>query len=912
MEHLFTPGQRWVSETEPELGMGILVFHDKRTVKIDFPGGGCTRQYSLSAAPIRRMTFVPGDRISTADGRDIVVERVEEARGLMTYGADDLKVPEQDLSPFTSVSLPRDRLLAGLSGPPKPFGLRRDVRFGRAACDASGARGFLGGKVDLIPHQFYIADQVSRRYFPRVLLSDETGLGKTIEAGLVLHKMLVLGQISRVLIIVPDALVHQWFIEFYRKFNLKFRLFDKAFCRAVETETPGMNPFSSDQQGICSQAFIRNHPLHREQILDAGWDMVVMDEAHHLTDDPGFHGFMQELGGRTRGLMLLTATPEQMGADTHFAQLRLLDPDRYFDRDAYAEEAKTYETTAKTVTQRLARGKPVDELLDTFGPGRVIFRNRRVSIKGFPGRNASLIPLDSTPEQIHRANQESGLATENGNRDKETVPDLRHDPRVACLAGLAKNLRPEKLLVICSTREKAEALDKALQAHISVDTARFDESMTLLQRDRHAAWFAREDGARLLICSEIGSEGRNFQFVHHLFLFDLPLNPELLEQRIGRVDRIGQKNEITVHVPYIRGSVQEILARWYGRGLPLLEKNINGLHAIFTRFESRLSGLIKEAARNQTIDETALTDLLDQAAAYTQATQDKLDRGKHILVELNSFKPGPAKKLIQTIASTDSDPGLEHLMETLLDHYGVDMDRISEKPGEKIISLSMDRIADEQFPALPPGGDIVTFERATAIARDDVGFLTWDHPFVNRVTDFFLGRDEGISTTAVFKQAPGPGLILETLFVLEAPDTETIPGAHPFANIRPLFIRVDHTGAPVPDSALPADFNHRLKPDHPAWFMDMEQVKSDLLPELLDKSQAMAETSARQMRADAAAELSQTGDREIRRLCDLQKVNPAITEQEIQAARTAHDMLAKKIAQARIRMDAVRLIRMEG
>ena len=97
--------------------------------------------------------------------------------------------------------------------------------------------------------------------------------------------------------------------------------------------------------------------------------------------------------------------------------------------------------------------------------------------------------------------------------------------------------------------------------------ALFHEDLTLLQRDRNAAFFAEEDGARILVCSEIGSEGRNFQFARHLVLYDLPEDVDLLEQRIGRLDRIGQKGTIQVHVPYLPGTDEEIRMRWLEEGL---------------------------------------------------------------------------------------------------------------------------------------------------------------------------------------------------------------------------------------------------------------------------------------------------------------------------------------------------------
>ncbi len=886
------PGQRWISETEPELGMGILVSLDKRFLTIEFPAGNCTRQYSRMSAPVRRARFKPGDRIHTLDNQEILVETVEENKGLITYFHGTQAIGEEDLAHFMELSLPQERLMAGLAGPSSLFDLRLEILNRRAGYENSRARGFLGGQVDLIPHQFFIADQVTSRYFPRVLLSDETGLGKTIEAGLILHKLLISHQIQRVLIIVPDALVHQWFIEFYRKFSLSFRIFDETHCLDSEISEPGLNPFSSDQQGICSQSFIQSSFKRKKQILEAGWDMVVMDEAHHLTDQPQFYDFMQSLGKRTKGLMLLTATPEQMGTKTHFAQLKLLDPHRYFDLDAYELETLTFEKTAKKVRAKLKSGEAVDSLLDTHGPGRVIFRNRRANIKGFPKRRACLIPLDtSEPQNLDLANDQ-GLA---------------NDPRIICLAQLAVKIKPEKILVICDSAEKAGAVDRAIKANISIDLARFDETMTLLTRDRNAAWFAREDGARLLICSEIGSEGRNFQFVHHLFLFDLPLNPELLEQRIGRVDRIGQKKDISIHVPFVRGSAHEVLAQWYARGLPLFEKNINGIHLIFTRFKSRLMEEISFAVEHKKLREDSLETLLTEAARHTAKTQKGLDRGKNILVELNSFKSKPAQSILREIQRIDRDPGLDNLLEPLLDLYGVDLDRVRDNT----ISLSMDQMADESFPALPRGAEAVTFDRATAIAREDMVFLTWDHPFVNQVLDFFITKGEGMAATARIRGADQPGLFLETIFILECFGQDPSQGTGEFIPPQPLHILVSHTGEDCTGKTLFTDLPHQLEPDIPGWFMEIEGINSQLIPDLVEKSLTLAEKKAVAIRTTARKKIEQTLGKEVARLLELKIVNPDIREEEIQAAQNHMKTMVQNISQARLRLDGVRLIRAE-
>src|SRR5699024_627714 len=126
------------------------------------------------------------------------------------------------------------------------------------------------------------------------------------------------------------------------------------------------------------------------------------------------------------------------------------------------------------------------------------------------------------------------------------------DPRVEWLLGFLTANRHEKVLVICAQAATALQLEQVLREREGIRAAVFHEGMSLLERDRAAAYFAsEEEGAQVLLCSEIGSEGRNFQFANQLVMFDLPFNPDLLEQRIGRLDRIGQNRDIDISVPYL-------------------------------------------------------------------------------------------------------------------------------------------------------------------------------------------------------------------------------------------------------------------------------------------------------------------------------------------------------------------------
>ena len=891
---IFAPGQRYVSEAEPELGIGILISQDKRSINLHFPGSESTRCYSKGSAPIQRVAHKPGDTLRTEDGKEWVVDGVQEEDGLLTYACQGQEIVETTLSLDMGFSLPQEKLMAGLAGESKAFGLRRDILEARARQQKSPTRGFLGGRLDLIPHQYYIAGEVCGRHAPRVMLSDETGLGKTIEACLIAHHLLVTHQISRILIIVPDALVHQWFVELYRKFNLSFHIFNQE----TPCTDPNENPFFDAQHGIIAQSLLQGDTPHGAQILTAGWDLVIMDEAHHILDHQGFYLYMQALARETQGLLLLSATPEQMGVEPHFAQLSLLDPDRYYDLDAYVKESKTYGETARQVEALMEDGEDPSLLLDAYGPGRVIFRNTRAAIQGFPVRLPQLLPLEGSPAQ------RKALAKEFHAPEKVTAKSLEKDPRTACLWELSKTIAPEKILVICSTKEKAAALDQALEAHGSIETARFDETMTLMQRDRAAAWFAREDGARLLICSEIGSEGRNFQFVHHLFLFDLPLNPELLEQRIGRVDRIGQKHDIHIHVPFVKDSAQEILARWYHDGVDLFRHNVNGLHALFTAFHDRITQAIDQVQAGKSISPKALDELIDHTRSHCRKLDKELGRGKNILLELNSFKEEPARNLIQAIRDRDAHAELKEIMTRVMDHYLFSLDAVDEH----LHGLTAETTPDDAFPALPQNARVFTFDRATAIAREDIAFFNWDHPFVSQVMEFYLTHGSG--DCAVARMDGEPGVFMEAIFLMDIPGAQDL-NADRFLPATPVRVVVDHLGRNLSDALPPQDLEPKLSPDNPAWVKQMFEVTRELIPDLLDNCKALAQNRAAELKTTAIQEMEQTLGTELKRLVTLKEKNPNIRDEEIQSMAEQWQALKEKMDQADLRLDSLRLIRCE-
>jgi ATP-dependent helicase HepA len=902
------PGQRWVSDSEAELGLGIILKVEFGRLEVFFPAAKERRQYATESAPLRRVRFQEGDRIKTHEGTELLVDKLETREGLLVYHAGTTEVPEAQLSDTISFSKPEDRLLAGQVDELATFDLRVESLHRRSRNRQSPARGFVGGRVDLIPHQMYIAGEVASRLVPRVLLADEVGLGKTIEAGLILHRLHLTGRAERILILVPEPLIHQWFVEMLRRFNLLFSLFDEERCASIEQHDPGVNPFLDSQLVICSVAFLSGNSMRAGQALRAGWDLLVVDEAHHLEWSPAEasppYALVESLARQTAGLLLLTATPQQLGPEGHFARLRLLDPDRYADLAQFLEETEHYEQVALAI-DRLIAGKPlakadrelfgkksarirrhceellagdeqartrlVAELLDEFGTGRVMFRNTRTALSGFPERQALLVPLP-------------------GGDDADPV-----DLKIKWLVGLLKELGTAKVLLICRTRELAEDISARLQRQVAVAAGLFHEGLTLLQRDRNAAFFAEEDGARILICSEIGSEGRNFQFAHHLVLFDLPENPELLEQRIGRLDRIGQTATIRIHVPCLPGTESEVLARWYHEGLNAFEKNVHGAAEIVRALGKDFAALLGK------ITAAKLDKFLARTRDLRGKVAKKLERGHDRLLELNSCKAGPAAALVDRIRELDADPLFEAFVVRLMDHFGVHVEEL----GNRSYFFRPGHLRTDAFPALREEGMSVTFDRARALSREDLGFMSADHPLVRGSWDLLLGSESGNSAFGIWKTPGNEAILLEIYAVVECVAPAALH-ADRFLPATPIRVVVDH--ALADHSEDPAVAAAKLEKGNIFRLLDRGAVKKKLLPAMLAKTQALAAGKMQCLVATATATMNAQLQDEIERLEDLRELNDHVRPEEIAAARQQQTDLAAALATARLRLDALRLI----
>jgi ATP-dependent helicase HepA len=938
MENYFLD-QRWTSEGEPELGVGIVTEISKGRVKIHFPLSAETRLYAVKDAPLRRVLFKQGDTVMDTNKAPMLIERVDQTGDLVTYFGQGRTLSEAELGDVSAQHGVDDRLFMGDVEPPQVFALRRSTLEHDHNRRISPVNGFLGGRIDLIPHQLYIAHEVSSRYAPRVLLSDQVGLGKTIEACLILHRLLLNGRISRVLILVPDSLIHQWFVEILRRFNSWFHIFDEERCAAIEAGAPDGNPFLEDQLIICSVDFLAKSEVRTRQAMSANWDMLVVDEAHHLewsVDKVSPEYAVVELLSKVaKGLLLLTATPEQLGVESHFARLRLLDPDRYANYEAFKNEPQDHKETANIV-EDLSLGKPlkapalqllttlfsekrmaalakggnavrdnlIEDLLDQYGPGRVVFRNTRSAMKGFPKRKAHLIPLEATNDHdlwIKRMSKEFSS-------DLETVPSAKQkfwfstDPRVDWLVKVMEELNSAKVLLICRTKEKVLALEKALVKRMSLKMAVFHEELTIVQRDRNAAWFSEIGGARLLLCSEIGSEGRNFQFAQHLILFDLPFHPELLEQRIGRLDRIGQKKDIEIHIPYLIGSAHEVLVRWFHEGLNAFEENLEGGNQVAQLFSDRL--IKTTLSIGEPNAEEQLNSLIEETVAFQKALKEKLAKGRDRLLEMNSFRPKVAEKLVAMIQAEDQDLTLETYMTKVFEKFGVEMEDLAPRT----YLLHPSRANAAAFPSIPDHGISITFDRKRALSREDISFISWDHPMATGAIDMMLSTGTGGASFAVLRGAESNAILLEVLFVLETTGGKNLH-VDRFLPNTVIRVVIDHAGEEVTEEYPIEMLEQRLIPGRVQDLLDNETLVDTILPKMISIAKEYAESRKERVISDAMERMNLKLNHEIGRLATLYKKNKEIRPQEIKDALKEQATLGFLISDARVRLDALQLIR---
>lgn len=894
-------GQRYMSEAEPELGLGMIAAVEAKSVKIIFLGSNAERTYSIKGAPLKRVQYAVGDEIVLRSGEKHTVIDISENEGINLYQTEKGTFDERELSDAISFSKPEDRLLNGDLDTSNIFNLRLKAREHKNKLAKKITHGLLGPRLNLLPHQYYVAEKVSEQIIPRVLLADEVGLGKTIEAGLIIHKLITTERAARVLILVPDSLVYQWFIEMLKKFNLHFTTLNQETYLE-----PNTNPFLDNELVIVNIGLFKGAEMARDMIKKVEWDLLVVDEAHQLKwseNQPSTEYKIAEMiAKRSKGLLLLTATPEQLGLEGHFARLKLIDPNRFFDYQKFLEENSHYDEVAKKAKEWILKNgnhkndAKIKELQDLHGTGRIFFRNTRKKMAHefsfFPKRILHSYPLESSKTKFL------------GREDEEAIgPSF--DLKFEWLVEFISKYKNQKVLLITKSKTKVLCIEKMLKDRMpDFPIGVFHSGLSFIARDRQAQLFADPIGSNLLLCTEVGSEGRNFEFAHHLVLFDLPIHPDLLEQRIGRLDRIGQSKNINIHVPFIKYSYDEVLFEWYHQGLNAFNECAKGASIVHLSIQTLLEEFLNNPHKCFT-ETNVLSDFISTTKKEFEKISHQLDEGRDILVELNSFNEEDAHKIVNEIKEIDNDGSLENFMMEVFEDLGVDTEDLEE---DVYYVHPSDNMYVPYFPHLPTEGCRITFNRKLALSRDDVEFLTWEHPMVEGVLDLILGNNFGNATAMMRKESKDKAkTFVECFFKLDIIAPRNLSPDR-YVSLDSIRVLVDSSGEDFSVKFSKELIDEKITPISPDMISKLKSLPKQAVYKVIKAAHEIALHKSNEIKQHAVKLMEDHLLQEEQRLKALRKINPVVREDEILAIENKIATLKDCYLKADVALDSVRII----
>ncbi|BCS31868.1 hypothetical protein TBR22_A10710 [Luteitalea sp. TBR-22] len=700
--------------------------------------------------------------VTAIEGRVLVVHFPEGRTTLRLAAHSDALVPEAAPVAVRDRT-PLERLLAGDVDETEDVLTRLDVLHLLATREAGGLGSFLGGRVRLFPHQLHVAERATARLPVRWLLADEVGLGKTIEAALIMNRLLHTQRIERCLVVAPEALTVQWLGELWRKYHQVFTLLDAARLADVARDFgASFNPFDVHRRAVIALELLADRPDLARQAASAGIDLLVVDEAQRLRRPPGHPGepayrAVAPIAALGRHVLLLSATPLEDDAHGFFRLLQLLRPDEFpepLDVDA-----------------RLASGTPLPPCTSA---------TRRVDIGGLPPRAprpidvpawwlpTATLTADAGRDALARkraldrvrrslasgAALKAALApTDSALREQADAGD-RVDPRLAWLVSQATAWRDarQKTLVFVAHRESLDMLRDACSARAALATGLFHEDLSAARRDLEVARFRAEDGPSLLISTEAGGEGRNFEFCDRLVLYDLPWKPSTVEQRIGRLDRIGRR--IPVEIVYFRpdAGIGASVVRLYER-LGLFREPIAGVEPQLAHVEAALDALALAP-------DAMLTDVdVDRLLAEAQAARTRVHDAVYRQMHRDPFRAELAPALLARVPH-DLDALMEQVVVNAASRLGF---RVEHARGRRayVIEFGNEALVDS-LPGVPGGSTFIgTFDRESAVQDETRDFFASGHALVEGVLAHFEEDPKGrVGRLEVQVPGPhGPGLV---------------------------------------------------------------------------------------------------------------------------------------------------------
>jgi ERCC4-related helicase len=753
------------------------------------------------------------------------------------------------------------------------FGLRQQANFLHHVLRFDPLAGLTGARIEPKAHQVSIVRSVVQKRHARMILADEVGLGKTIEAGLILKELRAHGLAERVLVVCPASLQMQWQSELLSKFNEPFEIIDGPFAKHLSKNDK--NPFGQKDFVICSLPFAAKEP-RSEQIVEAGWDLVIFDEAHRVRrwlPSPGrpkttkAYELAEALEPHTPALLMLTATPMQLSPYELYSLIQLIEPGTFTSHKAYLARSKQLPVlnglmrsltgwsaidsdgireevvsdlglflendafTSSELDQPERREALMDDLVNSHPLAGVMVRNRKAEIGGFMGRDAAqygVAMLDderslygeiesylqttyswanqdksrnaigflmvtyfkmlaSSPAAIYASigrrlvklkeklenSEESRPVTFNKERLRDLGDEADHssinsafiasrleyeitelqslhdklaevsDSKLTKFLEVVKDIRvrePEsKIVVFTGFRDTQKYLTDNLGNH-GFTVEKFNGTLSLEEKEQAIRAF--RDSAQILVSTEAGGEGRNLQFASIIINYDLPWNPMKVEQRIGRLDRIGQKKKVRVLNLFRYETIEERVHEVLNDRIRLFEESVGSLEAILGDLEKEIETLFLTSG-GETGNDTEQS-IESRVARAREAERLMAD----LALDRSSFRRDETNALLEEEPmATHSD--LRQFISDALEYFGGTLQEHDD--GGQVISLSPNLTAHLE---LPSGQQQGVFDPQLALEREDLEFFALGNTWVDAVVKH--ASDESRSVATVHALPGGP------------------------------------------------------------------------------------------------------------------------------------------------------------
>jgi ATP-dependent helicase HepA len=767
------PGDRLTHRFNPGLGPGVVVSVEARALVVEFPRSGARLRLAANATALVPLDLGPGRRVRLASTGEEARVASPEREGLVRL-ADGRVVEARELWPLDERDLV-ERLASGQVDPVEDFANRLDLLHLLERREAQGLGSFLGGRIRLFPHQLHAASRACSSDPVRWLLADEVGLGKTVEACLILSRLLRTSRAERCLVVAPDTLTVQWLGELWRKYHQVFVLLDDERLDDVARDHgKDFNPFDAHRRAVVSMETLVARRRLAGQAVEAGTDLLIVDEAHRLRRPAGHPGnpawrAIEPIAALGRHVLLLTAIPLDDDVHGFFRLLQLLRPADFPEGASFEARLESGDPLppCTSSTRRADIGGLPPRVGVPVATEASAWRERLALVEAVrAGEPASAVGRRRTADRIRRALASGASlasllgAREDGLKKRAAAADAS-DPRLAWLAASARRWRDagEKTLVFVAHRETLEWLREELRRRAQLATGVFHEGLTPARRDIEVAQFRLPEGPSLLVSTECGGEGRNFEFCRRLVLFDLPWSPLVVEQRIGRLDRIGRIDDVEVVHFVPPAGIGRDVARLFD-ALGLFREPVAGLEPQLARVEAAIEKAALSPAG--TLDEAAARELAEAA----RAAQGRIREAAHRELHRDPYRARSAAAILARVPP-DLDALHEEVVTTACERLFF---HVEEHVAASTYSIELGGAAlVDGLPGVPGGSSFLgTFDRELAVADERLDFFASGHPLVEgllahledaptgrvAVLRVALGSEKGLGLLALYKDGP--------------------------------------------------------------------------------------------------------------------------------------------------------------